>query len=124
MWKGTFFPTRLYDNLRREVLDLFAGPDNGPTAITADHVDDLKVATAPKTLQFVSKGAAQKVPHDLKTAPRAVAIASFKAPRGDSGALMATEIVVGAVTDVDVTVTSVDGTEITLLLYPAYRFPA
>lgn len=124
MWKGTFFPAKLYDSVRKEVLELIAGPSNGPTGITADHVDDLKVATAPKLVTFMSTGAVQKVKHGLDVVPRAVAISSFKAPRGDSGALMPTEIVVGAVTDADLTVTSVAGTEITLLVYPPYRFPA
>lgn len=123
-WKGSFYLTRVYTTLKREIMDLMVGPPNSPPAITADHIDDLKTATAPKTLSFVSKGAAQKVPHELGAIPRAVAISSFKAPRSDGGHVAPTEIVVGAVTDTDITVTSVAGTEITLLLYPPYRFPA
>jgi len=122
-WKGSFYVTKIYDSLRKEVLEL-CGPPNGPLAITADHVDDLKVATAPKVLSFVSKGAGEKIPHELGAAPRCVAISSFKAPRGDGGHIVPTEIVIGAVTSSDITVTSVAGTEITLLIYPPYRFPA
>lgn len=123
-WTGSFYLTRLYTKLKREIMDLMAGPANSPAAITADHIDDLKTATAPATITFVSTGAAQKVAHELGAVPRAVAISSFKAPRADGGHVAPTEIVIGAATNADITVTSVAGTEITLLLYPPYRFPA
>lgn len=120
MWKGSFDPKRLFKTLVDEIKTLITG--SPVWTIIPDHIDDLKVSFKPVPVQFLSTGARQKVPHPLGLAPAHVAIYQWQAPR-DDGELLPTEIVIDETTDTDITVTSVAGTTITLLLYKPLRFP-
>ncbi len=120
MWIGSFLKKN-YETLVAEIKDLISG--SPVWTIIPDHIDDLKRGVQGVELSFNGTGGPQKVPHGLGKAPRQVCIKSFKAPRGSSVDPLPTEIVITAVDASDITVVTQPDTAVTLVAWPALRFP-
>lgn len=119
MWKGRMYPSKSYSTLLQEIAEYT------PQAFAlriAEYVDDLKASIVPAKLTFTADGTEQKFEHGLPTMPRMVSIESFKAPRGDTGAIMPTEVNIVGYDAKYVTVSAVVGTQVVINVWGSFRF--